>query len=130
MPIENSIQAVLAEMKQFFITRLSLLRSEMNEKGRVLKQAVPILCIASVFVVSGWMALTFALIALLHAIFLPSVFAWLWASLIVGVLYVIFGAGLAQFALGQIKATHLAPTRTLTVLKQDGIWIENEVRTA
>lgn len=130
MPIENSIHAILAEMKQFAITRINLLRSEMNEKARILKHAVPIIGLATALLTAGWMALTFALIALLQTLFLPSVYAWLWASLIVGGVYMILGAAIARMAVNELKAARLTPTRTLTVLKQDKVWIENEVRTA
>jgi hypothetical protein len=129
VPTENSIHAILAEMKQFIATRVNLLRSEMNEKGRALKHVIPVLGIAAALLIAGWMALTFALIALLQTMFLPSVYAWLWASLIVGGVYMVLAAVIGRMAINELKVTHFAPRRTLTVLKQDKVWIQNEVRT-
>ena len=130
MNTEKSIQTIVNELIQFAITRANLLKSEMREKGRKVKQAIPALCIAAALLMTGWLVLTFTLVAVLHILFLPSAFAWIWASLIVGVSYVVLGAGIGRMVLSEIKATHFAPTRTLTVLKQDRAWIENEVRTA
>jgi Putative Actinobacterial Holin-X, holin superfamily III len=61
---------------------------------------------------------------------MPSANAWLWASLIVTGVYVILGAVAGYFAYAEIKATSLKPTRTLKVLQQDQVWIQNEARTA
>jgi hypothetical protein len=131
---EKSLAAILAETKeeitQFITTRVSILRAETEEKLRKLKAVIPLVVVALALVVTGWMALTFALIALLHALFLPSIYAWLWAGLIVGGLYMVIGIVIGKTAIGRIKATSLTPDRTLTVLKQDKVWIQNEARTA
>jgi hypothetical protein len=131
---EKSLAAILAETKeeitQFITTRVSILKAETEEKLRKLKAVIPLVVVALALVVTGWMALTFALIALLHALFLPSIYAWLWAGLIVGGLYMVIGIVIGKTAIGRIKATSLTPDRTLTVLKQDKVWIQNEARTA
>jgi uncharacterized membrane protein YqjE len=102
----------------------------MDEKIRRLKSVVPLLVVALTLLLSGWMAFTFALIALLHALFMPSAYAWLWASLIVTVVYLAMGAVAGWFAYAEIKSTNLTPSRTLKVLQQDQVWIQNEARTA
>ena len=130
MHTEKSIQTIASELTQFFITRAHLLKSEMSEKGQTLKQAVPSLCIAGVLLMTGWLVLTYTLVDVVHFLFVPNAYSWIWASLIVGIAYMVLGGGVAQMALKAIKATNLAPTRTLTVLKQDRAWIENEVRAA
>lgn len=130
MPIERSLHTIAHEVIQFAVTRANLLKSEMREKGLKLKQAIPAVCIAGALLMTGWFILSFALVAVVHFLFVPSAYAWIWASLVVGVSYVVLGAGIGRMVLNEIKATHLAPTRTLTVLKQDRAWIENEVRTA
>jgi hypothetical protein len=91
---------------------------------------IPLAVVAALFLVSCWMVFTFALIALLHSLFLPSVYAWLWASLIVAAVYLVVGAIAGWLAYSEIKATSLTPTRTLKVLQQDQVWIQNEARTA
>jgi uncharacterized membrane protein YqjE len=130
---EKSIATILSEtkdeLKQFVTTRVNMLKAEMDEKISRLKAVIPLAVVAALFLVSGWMVLTFALIALLHGLFLPSVYAWLWAGLIVTALYLLVGAIAGWLAYSEIKATNLTPTRTLKVLQQDQVWIQNEART-
>jgi hypothetical protein len=131
---EKSLATILAEtkdeIKQFITTRVNMLKMEIGEKVRTLKSAVPILFFALALLLGGWMAFTFAVIALLHGLFMPSVYAWGWAALIVAGAYLVLGIAVGWFAYGEIKAAGLAPTRTLSVLKQDQTWIQNEARTA
>jgi hypothetical protein len=131
---EKSIAAILAEtkdeLKQFVTTRVNILKAEMDEKISRIKAVIPLTVVAALFLVSCWMVFTFALIALLHSLFLPSVYAWLWASLIVAAVYLVVGAIAGWLAYSEIKATSLTPTRTLKVLQQDQVWIQNEARTA
>ncbi len=134
MHTEKSIATILAEtkdeLKQFVTTRVSILKAEMDEKISRIKSVIPLAVVAALFLLSGWMVLTFALIALLHSLFMPSVYAWLWASLIVTAVYLVVGGIAGWLAYSEIKATNLAPTRTLKVLQQDQVWIQNEARTA
>jgi len=131
---EKSIATILAEtkdeLKQFVTTRVSILKAEMDEKISRIKSVIPLAVVAVLFLLSGWMVLTFALIALLHSLFMPSVYAWLWASLIVTAVYLLVGGIAGGLAYSEIQATHLAPIRTLKVLQQDQVWIQNEARTA
>ena len=134
MQTEKSIATILAEtkdeLKQFLTTRVNILKAEMDEKISRIKSVIPLAVVAALFLVSGWMVFTFALIALLHALFLPSVYAWLWASLIVTAVYLLVGGIAGWLAYSEIKNTSLTPTRTLKVLQQDQVWIQNEARTA
>ena len=72
---------------------------------------------------------TFALISWVHALFGGGLYAWLWASLIVSAVYLLIGGLAGWLAYSEIKATKLTPTRTLKVLQQDQVWIQNEART-
>lgn len=134
MHTEKSIATILAEtkdeLKQFVTTRVNILKAEMDEKISRIKAVIPLAVVAALFLVSGWMVFTFALIALLHALFMPGIYAWLWASLIVTVVYLLVGGIAGWLAYSEIKATSLTPTRTLKVLQQDQVWIQNEARTA
>jgi uncharacterized membrane protein YqjE len=131
---EKSIATILAEtrdeIKQFIATRVNMLKMEIGEKVRTLKSVVPLLLVALALLWAGWMAFTLALIALLHGLFMPSVYAWGWAALIVAGAYLVLGIAVGWFVYAEIKAIGLAPNRTLTVLKQDQTWIQNEARTA
>jgi uncharacterized membrane protein YqjE len=131
---EKSIATILAEtkdeLKQFVSTRVNILKAEMDEKISRIKSVIPLAIVAALFLVSAWGVFTFALIALLHAFFAPSAYAWLWASLIVTAVYLLVGGIAGWFAYAEIKSTNLKPTRTLKVLQQDQVWIQNEARTA
>lgn len=134
MHTEKSLGTILAEtkdeVKQFVTTRVNILKAEIDEKVTRLKAVIPLVLVAAMFLLSAWMVLTFALIALLHTLFMPSAYAWLWASLIVTAVYLVVGGVTGWLAYAEIKATSLTPTRTLKVLQQDQVWIQNEARTA
>jgi len=131
---EKSLATLLAEtreeLKEFVTTRVGILKAEIDEKISTWKSVVPLLLIAAALLLAGWMALTFALIALLHGMFLPSPFAWLWGALIVGGAYLVLAIAIGWFAYGEITSAGITPTRTLKVLKQDQVWLQNEARTA
>lgn len=128
----KSIGQVAAELKNdainFVVTRLQMLTQEMNEKLAVWKAAIPILAFAAVLGLTAFLAFTFALVAFFAGVFLPSPWAWTFGALIVMAIY--FVAALGLFYLGKRESTQtgLAPTRTLRVLKEDQIWIQNEAR--
>jgi uncharacterized membrane protein YqjE len=129
---EKSIATVLAEtkeeLKEFFSTRLEMLRAELKEKTSTWKQAIVMLVIAAVLLLAAWMTLTFALIAFFHAVFITSVYSWLFAGLIVGGIYLAIGGLVGWFGYSELKSAGVKPTRTLEVLKQDQVWIQNEAR--
>ncbi len=134
MHTEKSIGIILAEtkaeLKEFFDTRLQILRSELKAKINSLKQSLPLLLVAAVLLLAGWITLTFALVALIRAWFLPSPYSWMWAGLIVGCIYSVVGIAAGWLGYSEIKTVGVAPKRTLEVLKQDQAWIQNEARTA
>ena len=134
MHSEKSLATLLAEtrdeLKEFVITRVGILKAEIEEKVRTWKYVIPIMLIAVALLWAGFMTMTFALIALIHGMFMPSPFAWLWGALIVGGFYLVLAIGVGWFAYSEISQAGIAPTRTLKVLKQDQVWLQNEARTA
>jgi uncharacterized membrane protein YqjE len=130
---EKSLGTVLTEakeeIKEFILTRLGILRSEIKEKVATWKYSIPLLLLAGGFLLLGWMVVTFGFVALIRAWFLPSVYAWVWAGAIVAALYLIAGLAVGWFAYSELRSAGLAPKRTLEVLKQDQVWIETEART-
>jgi uncharacterized membrane protein YqjE len=131
---DRSLAAVLGEteleIKEFIETRLQLLRSEVVEKLRTWKYSLPLLLLAGGLLLIGWIVLTFGLVAMIRAWFLPNEYAWLWAGLIIAAIYLIAGGAVGWFAYTELLSTGLIPKRTLEVLKQDHIWVQNERRTA
>lgn len=131
---EKSIGTVISETKQevkeFIQTRIAIFKAEITEKVRTWKYAVPVLLGALVLFLAAWIVLTFALVALLAGIFQPSPYAWLFGALIIGGAYLLLGLALGWFAYSELSSTGVTPQRTLEVLKQDQVWIQNEARTA
>ena len=128
----KSIGQIATELKNdavdFVSTRLQMLVQEMNDKLSVWKAAIPILAVAAVLGVTGFLALTLAFVAFLAGIFQPSVYAWCFGALIVTGVYVFAAAGLFYLGKRELTKAGLAPKRTLRVLKEDRIWIQNEAR--
>jgi divalent metal cation (Fe/Co/Zn/Cd) transporter len=87
------------------------------------------LAFAALIGATAFLTLTFALVSFFAGIFQPNPWAWCFGALIVTAIY--FVAAVGMFALGRKELTQagVAPTRTLRVLKEDQIWIQNEART-
>lgn len=134
MPNEKSLAAVLSEtreeVKEFVRTRVAILQAEVRDKVHTFKYTVPMLLGALVLLLAGWITLTFAAVAALHAWLAPNAYAWAWAGLIVAGVYIISGFAVGLFAYSEIKQAGVAPKRTLSVLKQDQDWIQKEARAA
>ena len=132
--IENhkSVGQIAAELKNdaidFVSTRVQMLTQEMNEKLSIWKAARPILAFAALVGATAFLALTFALIAFFAGLFLPSPYAWCFGALIVVAIYTIAAFGLFYLGKRELSQTGISPTRTLRVLKQDQVWIQNEAR--
>jgi fatty acid desaturase len=128
----RSIGQVVAELKSdardFVSTRLQMLQQEMNDKVKVWKVAVPMLAVAGLVAAVAFLTLTFAIVAFLAGVFQPSPYAWAYGALIVTVVYFIGAFGLYYLGKRELTQTGLAPLRTMRVLKEDQIWIQNEAR--
>ena len=118
------------ELKHFVETRFQIFRAEVGEKVVIWRRAVPLLGIALLLLLTAWLVLTFSLVALVRMAFTDTPYSWLWASLIVGCAYLMSGLAAGWSGLRGIRDSGLTPKRTVTVLKQDKIWIDNERRAA
>lgn len=129
---ERSVAGVLAELKdeikEFLQTRLEMLKSEMKEKMSTVKTAVPLIAAAVVLCATAWFVLTAALISIVALAFYPNRFAYFFSLLIVGLTYLLVGAGSAAVAVRELKQSGLKPERTIRVLKEDQIWLQTEAR--
>lgn len=117
------LNEVKEELKDFLDTRLQMLKAEMKQKVGMLRMVVPMLLFAALLGGIGFLLLTIALVAAI-----ANLIGWGWSFLAVGVLYLLVAGVTAAFAAREIKAEGMAPTRTLKVLKQDQIWLQNEAR--
>jgi hypothetical protein len=129
----KSVGQIAAELKNdtidFISTRLQMLAQEMSEKLSVWKAAAPILAFAALVGATAFLTLTFALVSFFAAVFQPNPWTWCFGALIVTAIY--FPAAIGLFVVGkkELMQAGIAPTRTLRVLKEDEIWIQNEART-
>jgi hypothetical protein len=128
--LADAIAGIKQELKEFMQTRARILRAETQEKFRSWKKPVIMLVLAVVFALTAWFACAFALVALLHAFIVAGNYAWFWGSLIAGGIFLTAAGALGRAGYRGIKASSLAPERTMRVLKQDQNWIRDRVRSA
>jgi uncharacterized membrane protein YqjE len=112
------------ELKDFVDTRLQMLAREMKQKLSVWLLVLPMFAVAAVLGFLGLILLSFALVAAIAV-----VLGWGWSAAIVGAFYCIVAGGTAFLAYREVSAEGVAPERTLRVLKQDKLWLQNEART-
>jgi uncharacterized membrane protein YqjE len=123
--LQNTLQEIKNEIKEFVQTRLDLLRNEMQGKLSAYKAALPMAIVAVLLLVTTWFLLTGAIVAAIAlALGWPAAFA------IVGGAYLISGMVVGWLAYKELTSQSIAPQRTLQVLKQDQIWIEQEAKSA
>lgn len=119
------------ELKDFATTRVQLLRSEMKEKAGALKAGVPAIAIGVVLLVMAFLLFTGLLVAVIALAFAGGSAPWAYAVsfAIVMAIYGATGAALALYGWRKIKESGLKPERTISVLRQDGVWLQSEART-
>jgi len=123
--LQASLQEIKNELKEFVQTRFDILKNEMQQKITAIKAALPMAVIAMLLLATAWFLLTGAIVAAIAlALGWPAAFA------IVAGAYLIFGVLIGWLAYKEITAQSLKPERTLQVLKQDQIWIEQEAKSA
>lgn len=128
-PISVVLHEIKDELQQFFLTRVDMLRAEMNDKVTAWKAGVPMLVGAIVLGWSAFLVFSFGLVALL-ATLIDSRFSWAIGAALVFALYLVVAAVFAWMGIKELKAEGVAPKRTLRVLQQDQAWIKNEARSA
>lgn len=128
----RTIAATLAEMKiellDFLDTRIELLKTEIQEKAKILKSAAPLGAVGVLLLGTAYLLFTLALVSLVVVAFQNNPYRWFFAFLIVGLAWSVFGAIAVYFARRELRMNTLLPQRTIEVIKGDKIWIEAEVR--
>ena len=128
----RSIGATLAEMKlellDFLDTRIELLKTELQEKGKILKAAAPLGALGALLLATAYLLFTLALVSLVVVAFQDNPYRWFFAFLIVAFAWTVFGGIAVYFAKRELEMNTLLPQRTIEVLKGDKIWIQAEVK--
>jgi hypothetical protein len=124
-----TVNEVKEEFKLFAETRIAMLQAEMKEKVSLIKASAPMLVIGALLGSVAFLVLTGALICLVHMAFAGSAWGWFFAFLIVGVVYAVFGGVAGFMGYQNLTKNGLTPERTIKVLKDDKVWLQNEART-
>jgi uncharacterized membrane protein YqjE len=123
--LQSSLQDIKNELKEFVQTRIDILKNEMRQKVAAFKAALPMAVVAVLLLATAWFLLTGAIVAAIAlALGWPAAFG------IVAGAYLIFGVMVGWLAYKEVTAQSMKPERTLQVLKQDQIWIEQEAKSA
>ncbi len=128
-PLGETLHEAINEFKLFVETRIAMLRSEMRENLANLKFAAPLLVAGALFGVTAWLLLTGALVAVIAVAWAGSAYAPFLALLVVGVFYLAVAAGAIWMAMGRLSKKGIMPERTINVLKEDKVWLQQESRT-
>jgi len=134
MRTERSVADVLQDLKNetrdFIRTRLEILIAEMHEKLAAFKVGAPMLAIGLVFLIGAFFSATVALIALIAGLLGSTGLAWAIGGACIFVLYLLVGGALGYLGFREIAEQGVVPEKTIRVLKQDQIWVQNETRAA
>jgi hypothetical protein len=125
----DTVNEVKQEFKQFAETRIAMLQSEIREKIETIKASAPLMVVGALIGITAFFVLTAALVCLIYVVFAGSAYAPFIACLIVGVVYAIAGVSLLLMGYRSISKKGIVPERTIKVLKDDKVWLQNEART-
>lgn len=128
----RSLAGTLAEMKievlDFLDTRIELLKTELQEKAKILKAAAPLGALGLLLLSTAYFLFTLALVSLVVVAFQDNPYRWVFAFLIVAFAWTVFGGIAVYLAKRELEMKTLLPQRTIDVLKGDKIWIQAEVK--
>jgi hypothetical protein len=127
-PISATLNEAKEELKQFAETRLAMLQGEIKEKIALVKSSAPLLAVGALLGITAFWVLTGALICALRMAFGESPYGWFLSFLIVSVFYAIIGFAALMLGYQRITKGKLVPERTIKVLKEDKVWLQNEAR--
>ena len=116
------------ELQDFVETRVAILRTELAEKLKTLKVALPLAVVAALLLLTASLLFTLAVVGLVAAFLPDGPYRWGLAFLAIGFLWTILGGIAAYFAKREFEIKEMLPRRTIAVLKQDRSWIQSEVK--
>ena len=129
----RSLGAILAdiveELQEFVNTRIQMVKSELHETISAVSVALPLGLLALILSGTGFFLLTGAVVVVVAAAFAGHAYAWVYAFLIVGIVWIAFAGIAAFFAYNEFRSKAKFPKHTVEVLKADKVWIESEART-
>jgi uncharacterized membrane protein YqjE len=118
----------LDELQRFVQTRVEMVRSELRETIAAAGVWLSLGAVALVLLMTSYLLLTLALVALVSFAFAASAYRWFFSFLTVGLLWSAAGIALAYLAWIRFRARAMFPKKTVEVLKADKIWLQRETR--
>jgi uncharacterized membrane protein YqjE len=122
------ISEIKDEIKDFVQTRTEMLKAEFRNKISAWKSGVVAAAVGLLFLATAYLLITLAVVGLLAVAFWGSPYAWFLSFLIVGVVWALIGGIAAFMAVREFRAEGLAPRKTIEVLREDKVWLQNEAR--
>jgi len=127
-PLSAIVAEIREELKDFLNTRVQMMKAELNETLDAAKIALPLSAVGAAFLFVGFVMFTLALVALVWIPFAGSPYAWFYAFIIIGFVWVSLGGIVALFALNEFRGRGRFPQRTVQILKADKAWLETEAK--
>jgi uncharacterized membrane protein YqjE len=123
--LQGTLQELKNEIKEFVQTRFEIFKKEMQDKISAYKAALPMAAAGLLLLATAWFLITGAIVAAI-----ALALGWPLAFLITGFGYLVLGMLVGWLAYKQITSESMKPERTLQVLKQDQVWMEQEAKSA
>lgn len=126
--LASVIAEIKDELKEFAGTRITMLKTEISENAKRLKIAIPLAALAAIFLLTTYLMITAAVVCLVAALIAHTDFHWVFAFIIMAVLWGILGGTCAFLAKRELELRRILPGKTIGILKGDKVWLEKEAR--
>ena len=123
--LQGTLQEIKNEIKEFVQTRFEIFKKEMQDKLSAYKSAMPMAAAGLLLLATAWFLITGAIVAAI-----ALALGWPLAFLITGFGYLLLGSVVGWLAYKEVTSQSMKPERTLQVLKQDQVWMEQEAKSA
>jgi len=123
--LQGTLQEIKNEIKEFVQTRFEIFKKEMQDKVSAYKSAMPMAAAGLLLLATAWFLITGAIVAAI-----ALALGWPFAFLITGFGYLLLGSVVGWLAYKEVTSQSMKPERTLQVLKQDQVWMEQEAKSA
>jgi xanthine/uracil permease len=112
------------ELSTLIRQEFALARAELTQKATEVGKGVGYLAIGGALAYAGFLAILAALIVGLAVLGLP----WWLAPLLVGLVVVVVGYFLIRRGLDALKASNLAPRKTIQSIKENREWAKDQMK--
>jgi uncharacterized membrane protein YqjE len=128
----RSLASIVTELKnevtESIETRLALLKAELRGKLHDVRNAAPVAAVGLVLAGTAYLLFTLALVALFAALMPNTPFRWFIALVGVGILWSLPAGIFLYVAKRRLAASNLIPHKTIEVLRNDKVWLQQEAR--